>query len=47
MRDSRYPFAGRSIVSLPAATADDAEDDVSEISWKTPIFGESNIFATH
>ncbi|CAI0648517.1 unnamed protein product [Colletotrichum noveboracense] len=47
MRDSRYPFAGRSIVSLPAATADDAEDDVSEISWKTPIFGASNIFATH
>ncbi|KAF0325109.1 hypothetical protein GQ607_007730 [Colletotrichum asianum] len=37
----------RSIVSLPAATADDAEDDVSEISWKTPIFGASNIFATH
>ncbi|KAF5500142.1 hypothetical protein CGCS363_v006323 [Colletotrichum siamense] len=34
MRDTRYPFAGRSIVSLPAATADDAEDDVSEISWK-------------
>ncbi|KAK1855996.1 hypothetical protein CCHR01_01378 [Colletotrichum chrysophilum] len=47
MRDTRYPFAGRSIVSLPAATADDAEDDVAEISKKTTFPSAKTTFATH
>ncbi|KAE9575582.1 hypothetical protein CGMCC3_g8246 [Colletotrichum fructicola] len=47
MRDSGYPFAGRSIIWLPDVNADDAEDDVSEISWKTTISGANTVFATY
>ncbi|KAJ5009388.1 hypothetical protein K4K57_008872 [Colletotrichum sp. SAR 10_99] len=41
------PFAGHSILWLPAATVDDAEDDVSQISKEITVSGANTIFATY
>ncbi|KAI8170301.1 hypothetical protein K4K49_004986 [Colletotrichum sp. SAR 10_70] len=46
-RTPKTPLPRYSILWLPAATAGDAEDDVSEISKKTTFPGAKTTFATH